>query len=291
MVETRRVRAGVREVAVDVYGRYGPWVLLLHGIPGWRGTFRGVAERLAPDHRVAVPDLLGFGDSDPAPRGAHADLQADMVIGLLDALGVPSAHLVGFDYGGPIALLTYSSAEARVSSLTLAATNVFADARIPLPLKIAKVPLAGDVAFRLAFSRPGLLALWRVATCDREAFPLSRYLGALRSSQGVTSTQRVFLESLRYMRPRYHQVEEALPLVDVPRTVVWGDRDPFFPVEAGERTADALAARFVLLEGCGHFVPEERPEELADEVRRLTRQVTLAELEETGPGPRPQPRV
>lgn len=67
--ETRRVRTRAGELTVDLWGTPGsaPPVLLLHGIPGWRGTWREVASRLAPAHVVVVPDLAGFGHSDDAP--------------------------------------------------------------------------------------------------------------------------------------------------------------------------------------------------------------------------------
>jgi pimeloyl-ACP methyl ester carboxylesterase len=49
--------------------------------------------------------------------------------------------------------------------------------------------------------------------------------------------------------------------------VLWGDRDPFFPVAVGERTARALGTVLRVLPGCGHFVPEERPDEVAASLR------------------------
>ena len=52
--------------------------------------------------------------------------------------------------------------------------------------------------------------------------------------------------------------------------VAWGDADPFFGVEQAERTASALPhADLVVYEGCGHFVPEERPGQLAADLRGL----------------------
>jgi pimeloyl-ACP methyl ester carboxylesterase len=53
----------------------------------------------------------------------------------------------------------------------------------------------------------------------------------------------------------------------MPTMVIWGDHDPFFSVAQGQRTASAIpGARFVLFEGAGHFLPEERPHAFADQI-------------------------
>ncbi len=269
--ETRRLRLGRHQVAVDVWEGDGPAVLCLHGIPGWRGTWRGVGARLAGAHRVIAPDLLGFGESSLPEGPFHAPEEAEMALALLEALRVERAHLVGFDFGGPTALVLAGRAPRRVASLTLIATNAFGDTPIPPPLRVAKVPLLGQAAFRLAFGRLGLLAMWRAAAGDRAAFPRSRYAEALRFPQGVASTRRLFLDSLRHLRERYAEPEAALAGLRAPLRVLWGDRDPFFPLAVGERTARVGRGTLRVLPGCGHFVPEERPEEVAAEVTALAR--------------------
>ncbi|HSN92559.1 MAG TPA: alpha/beta hydrolase [Anaeromyxobacteraceae bacterium] len=267
--ETRRLRLGSDLVTVDLWGRSGPPILCLHGIPGWRGTWRAVASRLAPGHRIVAPDLLGFGESS-APAGRfHAAEEAAMARSLLEALHLERVHLVGFDFGGPIALALAARDPRVVASLTLVATNAFPDTPVPLPLRVARVPILGEAVFRVAFGRAGLLALWRAAAGDRAAFPRARYAESLRSPRGVASTRRVLLDSLRHLRARYAGAEAALSRLAVPLRVLWGDRDPFFPVAVGERTARTGRGTLRVLPGCGHFVPEERPREVADEVAAL----------------------
>ncbi|MBI4279669.1 MAG: alpha/beta hydrolase [Armatimonadetes bacterium] len=262
---TQRVRVNGRNIAVDFYGRLGRPVVLLHGIPGWRGTWRKVASLLVSGHRVIAPDLMGFGESDePEPADCHAEGQARMVLGLLDTLGVNEAHLVGFDFGGPIAVTVYRLQPARVLSLTLAGTNTFTDTPIPGPLRVAGVPLVGPLVFRCMFGRAGLAAMWRVAVGDRTRFPYREYRSYLRWDAGIRWTRQIFYASMRDLRGLYRDVEDTLRRIRVPATVIWGDRDPFFPLAVGERTARAIPnASFVLLHGCGHFIPEERPEAFA----------------------------
>jgi pimeloyl-ACP methyl ester carboxylesterase len=264
------VTLGTSHIAYDQYGDGRTSLLLLHGIPGWRGNWAGVAALLGPGYRVVVPDLMGFGESGPAPGENHAAGQSRALAHLLDALGLESVHLAGFDFGGPIAVTLLRDHPSRVRSLALLATNVFPDTPVPLPLRIARVPIAGEVAFRIMMGRTGQRMLWIPATRNRRAFPWSRYRRVLQFPRGVASTREIFLQSLRHLDRLYCPIAEHLPRITVPATVMWGTADPFFPVSVGRRTAAAIpGARYVEIPNCGHFVPEEQPDLVARELARL----------------------
>src|SRR5512142_1795643 len=88
------VDLGTHRLIVDRSGEpHTPPVLLLHGIPGWRGTWRGVGALLSRRAFVVAPDLVGFGESSPAPPGFHASDYADLVIALVRRLGLDRVHL------------------------------------------------------------------------------------------------------------------------------------------------------------------------------------------------------
>nr|WP_197696464.1 alpha/beta fold hydrolase [Nocardia terpenica] len=103
----RTVRVGGREIFVGEAGA-GPAVVLLHGGgPGATGlsNYSRNIETLAQRFRVIVPDVPGYGKSskwvDPSDPFGHL---GGAVGGLLDELGIDSAHLVGNSYGGAAAL-------------------------------------------------------------------------------------------------------------------------------------------------------------------------------------------
>lgn len=249
-------------------GERGPLVLALHGIPGSRATFDGVTSRLARDFRVIVPDLRGFGGSPSAPPHFHAAEHAEEVLRLLVSLGEEDVHLVGFDFGGPTAVLLARRLGARVRSITVAATNLFPDTPIPPPLRLAKVPLLGWLFFRVALGYVGQCLMYFAAVRDRRAFPFGRYRATL-DGDGARTTREIFYASMRDLPGLYADVAGAARELALPAVVLWGDRDPFFPLPVGERTAAALGAELRVLPGCGHFVPEERPAEVADAVAAL----------------------
>ncbi|MGE0451760.1 MAG: alpha/beta fold hydrolase, partial [Vicinamibacterales bacterium] len=253
-------------LTADVTGDLrAPAVLLLHGIPGGRRSWHAVADRLASGARVFAPDLVGFGDSRGGARALHAAEQSDVIAEFIRAVGLARVHVVGFDFGGPTAVLLATRAPALVVSLTLAATNVLTDTPIPVPLHLVRPPIVGDLFARLFFSRAGLSAMWRAAVARRERYRFADYRAVLREGDTIASTRQIFQASLRDLPGLYGPVETGLGLLRVPSAVVWGDRDPFFPVEVGRRTAARVAgASFIVLKGCGHFIPNEEPDALAD---------------------------
>jgi pimeloyl-ACP methyl ester carboxylesterase len=195
-----------------------------------------------------------------------------MVLELLDSLGLARVHVAGHDFGGPVALTLYHLAPQRILSLALANTNAFTDTPIPLPLQIARVRGVGEAAFRVLFGHAGLRLLWHAAVGDKAAFPKARYAEALRWERGRYWTRQLLLGSLRNLRRVYADVERTLSAISVPTAILWGLSDPFFSAQVGRRLADAIpGARFVPLAGCGHFVPEERPDATAIAIRQLAR--------------------
>ncbi|MFE9200874.1 alpha/beta fold hydrolase [Micromonospora sp. NPDC007230] len=102
-------------LAYDEAGSGSPVVLIHAGIAD-RRMWRSQVSALATRHRVIVPDLRGYGESElpPTPFAHHDD-----VIGLLDALGVARAALVGCSFGGKVAVDTALAYPDRVSALAL----------------------------------------------------------------------------------------------------------------------------------------------------------------------------
>lgn len=244
--------------------------LLLHGIPGSAGTWRQVAAQLGERHRVVAPDLLGFGGqvAPDIPDGLLAPSQAQHVLRVLDGAGVDQVVVVGHDFGGPVAAHILDSAPERVAALALFATNAFPDTPIPFPLSTLNVPVLGAVLERLLFSPAALkVTVQRGLGEPRPQIDIADYLG---DDQQQSAIATIFSNSLRRLAELYAPVERALGSAQVPALVGWGDRDPFFPVSVGRRTAEAIpGARFRIYEGAGHFLPEERPHELASDLVEL----------------------
>jgi pimeloyl-ACP methyl ester carboxylesterase len=100
----------------------GPVILFAHGWPeswySWRHQIKGLA---AAGFRVLAPDMRGYGETDaPAPVEDYnsVNLAADMV-GILDALDIQQATMVGHDWGAPVATQTVLLHPERFNALIL----------------------------------------------------------------------------------------------------------------------------------------------------------------------------
>lgn len=94
-------------------------ILLLHGSPGSLQDFDALAQRFGPDRFVLVPDMLGFGASASEVPSHSFEVQARALIELMDAEGVSRAHVVGFSWGGGVAIELARIAPGRVHSLVM----------------------------------------------------------------------------------------------------------------------------------------------------------------------------
>jgi len=101
----------------------GDPVVLIHGSgPGVTSyaNWRLVLPALAENFRVVAPDMVGFGFSErPANIEYGVQTWADQVVGLMDTLELPKAHLVGNSFGGAIALRIATQHPDRVGKLVL----------------------------------------------------------------------------------------------------------------------------------------------------------------------------
>lgn len=276
-METSAVPTPAGTMAVRTGGD-GPVVLLVHGIPGSSGVWAEVSSGLIDaGFRVLAPDLLGFGASD---RPVSLDelwvqAQATGLAQVLEALDATPAIVVGHDYGAPTSVALACREPSAVSSLVLAAGNLFTDTPIPVPLNTVTWPLIGRPAAHIALSTPMLRLMLRIGV-GRPPVRLDPdvYLGDAGQRRAIRT---IFSGALRELANRYAEVEAGLATLQGPTVVLWGDRDPFFDVDQARRAASAVPSATLRIEpGAGHFLPAERPTSFIDTVRRLHADATEA---------------
>jgi pimeloyl-ACP methyl ester carboxylesterase len=184
---------------------------------------------------------------------------ADDTVGLLDALGIDAAHLVGASMGGMISQVLALRYPARVRSLTLLITSPGPDERLSPSsdevLAIAVQPADTDEAL----TERGV-DLFRVLTGSRYPFDEARYreLAALDNARGTNPNSghamAVFTATSRV---------DELAAVAVPALIVHGTEDPIFPYDHAEVLARAIPdSTLVTWEGVGHEIPEPLAAEL-----------------------------
>jgi pimeloyl-ACP methyl ester carboxylesterase len=105
--------------------------------------------------------------------------------------------------------------------------------------------------------------LYRGAVKQKETVPWSQFQRHLAPS-GMRLTRRIFQRSLADLEANYGPIEDMLPDLRNRTLILWGDSDPFFSTAVAERARASITdAELTVFDETGHFVPEERPAEVA----------------------------
>jgi pimeloyl-ACP methyl ester carboxylesterase len=252
----------------------GPPLLLLHGWPQHAEVWRRVVPLLADDFRLLMPDLRGFGSSG-IPRGGYNPAQfAEDAIALLDALEIEKAGVIGHDWGGFATYLLGLRHPERATGLVVCNAPHPWGKVAPLELwRLWYVLLVASPAGpRVVASRwfvPWFVRLGGRADVfdDAEA---ERYAVPLREPRRARASQRLYQHYLRAAWQVLVRREHHGRRLTVPARAVFGAED-FYVATAntlgGEQHADDWSLR--LLEGCGHWTPQERPQVVAEAAREL----------------------
>ena len=245
-------------------GGDGPPLLLLHGAPGSAQSWTKAGVRLVNRFRVIIPDLAGFGASEPGADGASLLDQAQAVRNLLQHLQLKALHLGGHGFGALVGLtLLQNYPEIRARGLILAASNPLGDAQPMSVLRLAAFPGLGAL---LAGNRWGLRLLYQRAVVNQEEFPWADYRRHL-TKQSIAQTQRILHQRMGGLRQTVAPLTELLPTLACPTLLLWGDEDPLLPVEIALKLRATLPdALLKVYAYTGHFVPEERSIETAEDI-------------------------
>jgi pimeloyl-ACP methyl ester carboxylesterase len=194
------------------------------------------------------------------------DMAADTV-GLLDALGVRRAHVVGASMGGAIAQEIAIAYPERVRSLTAIMASS-GDPKLPGPQPKALARLAKKVPLDRAGYVREYVTTWSVLAADHFPFDAERTArqGAAGYDRGI-NPPGVARQMLAIIASGNRK--RALRDVRVPTLVIHGTADPLIPVAAGHDLAAAIpGAQLLLVQGMGHSFPREVWPSIIDAIAR-----------------------
>ncbi len=227
---------------------HGPKLVLVHGAGGSRLHWPAELRRM-PEVTVYTLDLPGHGRSEGDGCKTVAGY-ATAVVSFLDAVQIHEAVVAGHSMGGAIAQTLALEHRHRISMLVLIGTGA--------RLRVSPAILQG-----IASDFEGAVDLiteyaWSSET-DAAVKELGR--GALRNA-GAHVVLGCFLACDRF------DVMDRLAGIEVPTLVVNGTADELTPIKYARFLADHIPrARLVTVEGAGHMVMLERPEEVAQAIR------------------------
>ena len=268
---------------------HGSPVLMLHGNPTWSFLYRRLVKPVSIQHRAIVPDHIGFGLSDKPSNEKDYSIERhiDNLETLLLELDLTDVTLVMQDWGGPIGLGAAARHPDRIARLMILNTFGFYppaigmdpdNLKLPPPLLLMRSRGVGDFLVR------------RLGFFDNVVMKL-----ATANSKGLKAVHHAYRQVFQNAAERAgvmafprlipttssHPVAQLLlnetgPFLDRfegPVDIVWGLKDPLFPVAALEAWKQRLPQAHVTeLGNAKHYLQEDAPdiviERLLDLLRR-----------------------
>ena len=243
----------------------GRAVVLLHGsgpgVTAWQNWQR-IIPRLAERYRVIAPDIVGFGFS-PKPEGEKPGIKLWLahLEGILDALEIEEATLVGNSFGGTLSLAMMARHADRVRALVLMGTPA------------GEFEQTGGLADSYAFE-PSLENMG--AMMRRFPFDPAIVSDEMIAARFAVAQHNTGLETIRELQPRPTDGRPAtvrgvpldqLEAIDVPTLILHGREDRMIPLDVAVRAHRHIANSQLHVFGqCGHWVQLEREEEFLAQV-------------------------
>jgi haloalkane dehalogenase len=244
----------------------GPTILLLHGYPTSSYLWRDVMPYAAQaGWRAIAPDLPGFGDSPAVPPGTW-EHQIEHVERFRQALDLDRAALGVHDWGGLIGLRWACDHADAVSALFITDTGFFPDGRWHGMAKALRTEGEGEQVME---------------NINRELFGMAlRQISAGLPEEAVDEYWKAFGDADRrqghldlYRSGDFSKLEPydgRLGALGLPTAIVWGARDEFAPVGGAHRFHKQIpGARLTVLDDAGHYVMEDAPERVGEELREF----------------------
>lgn len=256
--------AGVRLHVRDTGPRDAQAIIMLHGLGSSLHTWEPWAQGLDADYRVIRYDQPGAGLSAPDPGSDYTDERGMQVLaGLMDALGVSKATLVGHSMGGRLAWRFAAATPQRVARLVLVAPDGFAspgfeyDTPPEVPATMHLMPYVLPKSLLMMALEPAYADPSTIGDATR-----TRYYELMRAP-GVRGAM--------IDRLRQAVLRDPLPMlrtITAPTLLLWGEQDAMIPVSNADDYRSAMPnVELATLPDVGHVPHEERPVESLASVR------------------------
>jgi haloalkane dehalogenase len=236
-------------------------LLCVHGYPEssymWRHVLEGAA---AAGWQAVAPDLPGYGDSPYAGDGSW-QTHVDALDEFHREQELGRVVLVVHDWGGLIGLRWACEHPEAIRALVISNTGFFPDGRWHGMAEALRTPGQGEELVG-ALDRDGFAGMLRAVLPTIEDRSIDEYFKAYASDE----RRRGQLEL--YRSGDFSELERYdLAALDRPALILWGENDPFAPVAGAHRlVAELHDTELTIIEGAGHFVFDEAPEQAAGAV-------------------------
>jgi pimeloyl-ACP methyl ester carboxylesterase len=255
-------------------------MVMIHGFGANTYTWRHLVRPLAGNRQIVLVDLKGFGKSPKPMDGRYSPLdQADLVIELIQHLGLSSVILVGSSYGGGVALLValrfLTNDTADLRGLILLDGMAYRQ-NYPYFIRLLKIPMVGSLITSVtspAFQVRQILELAYYDDSKITEDQIAAYAEPIRTSEG----RHALIETARQiLPPDLERITGRFKEISVPTLILWGGEDRIVPIEVAHRLDDDLPnSDLIVLPRVGHLPHEEEPQPILNAISDFLRKNSL----------------
>jgi pimeloyl-ACP methyl ester carboxylesterase len=260
-----------REARPDGWDEDDPVALAVHGYPTSSYLWRNVLPRLAEvGYRAVAPDLPGFGDS-PADLPGTWERQVEHLERFRRAAGIERTALLVHDWGGLIGLRWACDHPEAVNALVLTDTGFFPDGKWHGIANSLKTEGEGEQVVE-NMNRDLFAMGVRQVSADMPDDAIDEYYKAYSDPERKQSQLDLYRSG---DFSKLNAYDGKLGALGVPTLIVWGAKDQFAPVRGGYRFQKQIpGASMVVLEDADHFLMEDQPDRVAEEISAFLAGVT-----------------
>jgi pimeloyl-ACP methyl ester carboxylesterase len=242
-----KIKVGDINMYYEIHGKGEPFVMIA-GITCSLDFWFKAIPIFSREYRLVAFDNRGAGQSDAPEIPYTSEMMADDLAGLLDAIGIDSAHILGHSLGGIIAQQFAIRHPKMIKSLILASTffggpNAVSSSPefsrkfehiLSLPVKEAVIE--------------GMSLMFSQEFIEKEPDFIKRYIAKM--TEHPATPHGIMGQAQALMA---HNTYERLPEIKAPTLVITGDADMFFPVINSSIMASRIpGAELVILKNMGH---------------------------------------
>jgi pimeloyl-ACP methyl ester carboxylesterase len=225
----------------------GEPLLLITGFSGDLYNWKKAIPLLVPSYRVIIFDNRGSGLTEAPDASFTMAQMADDAAGLLDALGIERAHVLGWSMGGNVAQEVMFRHPEKVANLILMSTYTYEPNRARFAID-AMIHAVREGASMNTFQT--MMQTW----CSTEGF----FRGKVSVCEMGEGCDINVLNGFARQKKALDSFDSRgqLHLITVPTLVVHGEEDIMVPLHFGEKLAAGIAgSEFEVIDGAGHFLP------------------------------------
>ncbi len=252
----------------------GKPIVFVHGNPTWSFQYRNVMKQLSKNYRCIAPDHIGFGLSDKPSNWSYLPVDhAKNFNDFIDSLDLTEITIVVGDWGGPIGLSYAINHPSKIKNIIITNTwlwSVKSDWHYQLFSKFTGGPIG-----RFLIKKRNLFArdILKAAFGDKSKLTAEihkHYLLPLRNPEerrGCWTFPKQIIGSSAWLDTLWQKINS---IKDKKILIAWGMKDIAFREKELKKWIHTFPnATVIRFKDAGHFVSEEKPNELAEEILKF----------------------